>query len=147
MTRRRAAAVRWIVAALAGAVLVVEAKVDEGFDKRVSDWLGDGSEGKRDRLARLCALLGIAEADAGPLRYQLFHRTAAAILEARRYRASKAVMLVQSFCPDASGYGDYVAFGEQMGLTDLRRDEVSRALELRGVALRIGWVADRLSAN
>lgn len=80
------------------AVIAVEAKVTESFGPLVSEWIGEGGEGKEDRFQRLCALLGLDSGSVGDLRYQLFHRTAAAILEARRYRAKKAVMMVHSFC-------------------------------------------------
>jgi hypothetical protein len=83
------------------AALAVEGKVTESFDRLVREWLADGSEGKRQRLDKLCDLLGLRPGACGDLRYQFFHRTAAAIIEARRYRASKAILLIHSFCPNA----------------------------------------------
>ena len=85
------------------AVLGIEAKVDESFGPFVSEWLEGGSEGKSRRLAKLCALFQIIPAEVGHLRYQLFHRTAAAILEAKRFRSNTAILIVQSFCPKATG--------------------------------------------
>lgn len=124
------------------AVMGVEAKVDESFGPFVSEWLADGSEGKRARLSNLCALLGIDPADAGSLRYQLLHRTAAAILEARRYRAGLAIVMVQSFCPNATGHADYRAFFTQVGLSGLGVGELSSAKGLGGLTLRAGWAGD-----
>ncbi|WP_309622152.1 DUF6946 family protein [Novosphingobium sp.] len=79
------------------AVLGIEAKVDESFGPLVSEWLDGGSAGKTHRLARLCELFELNSTEVRDLRYQLFHRTAASILEAKRFRSDVAVLIVQSF--------------------------------------------------
>jgi hypothetical protein len=80
----------------------------QGYKGRtqVSDWLADGSTGKRKRLTGLCALLGLDQTSVMNLRYQLLHRTAAVLLEAKRYRTRKAALVIQSFCPNATGLED-----------------------------------------
>lgn len=123
-------------------VVAVEGKVTESFDKLVSEWLADGSGGKRQRLNALCQLLDLDPESVTDLRYQLFHRTAAAILEARRFRASKAILLVHSFCPNATGLGDYVEFGRRLGFEQLGRDHVSEPREVGGIELQLAWVSD-----
>jgi hypothetical protein len=128
------------------AVMGVEAKVNESFGPFVSEWIGDGSEGKARRLQMLCDLFGLDPDVVGHLRYQLFHRTAAAILEARRYRATKAVMLVQSFCPDATGLADYVAFFSAIGVRGAGRDQLSSQLNIGRVGFWTGWVSDECPA-
>src|SRR3954468_9397193 len=50
------------------AIIAVEGKVTESFDKIVSDWISDGSAGKRHRLDGLCRLLGLNPSDCGDLR-------------------------------------------------------------------------------
>jgi len=124
------------------AVMGVEAKVTESFGPLVSDWLGEGGVGKEDRLQRLCDLLGFDRSDVGDLRYQLFHRTAATILEARRYRAGKAIMLVHSFCGEATGLADYLAFFERMGVSGTGRDRMGGSVRAGGLQLWTGWVGD-----
>lgn len=124
------------------AVMGVEAKVTESFGPLVSEWIGDGSEGKEDRLQQLCNLLGFDRATVGDLRYQLFHRTAAAILEARRYRAAKAVMMVHSFCENATGLTDFVAFFDRMGMEGAGRDLLSKPAHVGGITLWNGWTSD-----
>ncbi|MFU8881858.1 MAG: DUF6946 family protein [Rhodobacterales bacterium] len=52
----------------------------------------------------------------GALRYQLFHRTAAAVTEARRFHRPVAAMIVQSFAPDHRWFADYAAFCALFGL-------------------------------
>ena len=123
-------------------VIAVEGKVTESFDKLVSEWLADGSDGKRQRLNGLCQLLGLDPDKVGSLRYQFFHRTAAAILEARRYRASKAILLIHSFCPKATGLGDYVEFGRSLGFESLHRDGISEPRDVGGIEVRLAWVSD-----
>lgn len=125
------------------AVMAVEAKVTESFGPLVSEWIGEGSEGKEDRLQRLCDLLGFQRAEVGDLRYQLFHRTAAAILEARRYRATKAVLMVHSFCDGATGLTDFVAFFGRMGVRGCARDNLSEPASVGGVTLWVGWTSDQ----
>lgn len=125
------------------AVMGVEAKVTESFGPLVSEWVGEGGEGKEDRLRRLCELLGLDRSNVGDLRYQLFHRTAAAILEARRYRANKAVLMVHSFCADATGLTDFLAFFGRMGVAGMERDMLSAPAQVGGVTLWVGWASDR----
>ena len=96
--------------------IAIEGKVDESFDKTVVDWLGsDPSPGKRKRLAYLCELLGITTEGALALRYQLLHRTASAIIEADRFKAEPAVMLVHSWALNLEGFADYSAFVTALG--------------------------------
>lgn len=123
-------------------IMAVEAKVAEGFDKPVSKWLGEGREGKADRLQGLCELLGFQRDNVGDLRYQLFHRTAAAILEARRYRANKAVLMVHSFCENATGLGDFTAFFERMGVHGCGKDALGGPVSVGGMSLWVGWTGD-----
>lgn len=125
------------------AVMAVEAKVTESFGPLVSEWIGDGSEGKEDRLRRLCGLLGLDRGSVGDLRYQLFHRTAAAILEARRYRGKKAVLMVHSFCDDATGLPDFLGFFERMGARGAGRDALSEPVVVGGLTLWVGWTSDQ----
>ncbi|MBK7686257.1 MAG: hypothetical protein IPJ25_09755 [Rhodocyclaceae bacterium] len=81
------------------ASMSVEAKSGEPFDKLVADWLRVRSDGsnKPQRLDSLRRTLGIVEENVDGIRYQLLHRTASPLLEAKRFRASIAIMIVQSF--------------------------------------------------
>jgi len=79
----------------------IEGKVDEPFGPTVEEWLVDASSGKQERLGYLAKLLGLSEPVAGDVRYQLFHRTASAVVEAQRFGASGAAMIVHSFSPNA----------------------------------------------
>jgi hypothetical protein len=126
-------------------VLAVEAKVDETFGPTVAEWLedkkGDGSK-KSVRLCMLCDLLGLDPTVAGDLRYQLLHRTASAVIEARRYRTTEAAMVVHSFCPKRSWFEDFRAFATAIGVDGASPGSVTAVKSCGGVNLRLGWASD-----
>jgi hypothetical protein len=123
-------------------IVGIEAKMDEGFDRTVREWLGDGNAGKRTRLTKLCDLLMLDPGLVGHLRYQLFHRTASCILEAGRYRARQAAMIVQSWSAQSDGFEDFAAFVEALGLERPKMDVLTAAIMLADVDLRFGWSAE-----
>ena len=92
------------------AVLAVEAKVTEPFGPLVCEWLKNDQHGKRQRLVGLCKLLELDISGVSELRYQLLHRTAAALLEAKRFKLSAAALVIHSFCPAATGLDDFRRF-------------------------------------
>ncbi len=124
------------------AILAVEAKAGEGFGDPTGQWL-DGSAGKRARLDGLCPMLGLTREAALPLRYQLLHRSASALIEARRYRASRAALLVHSFSGDEPGFADFAAFVAAVGFDGARPDTLLGPVDLEGTKLYAGWVQDR----
>lgn len=87
----------------------VEGKVDEPFGPTVGDWMRDASPGKVERLAYVCGLLGIADCPPD-VHYQLLHRAAAALIEAERFYATDAAMVVHSFSPQRRWFGAYERF-------------------------------------
>jgi len=123
-------------------VVAIEAKVDEGFDTTVDEWHARPSLGKDARLAKLCALFGLDQATVGTLRYQLLHRTASAVIEAKRYRAQQAAMIVQSWSARHDGYNDYARFLVAIGMTDIEPGRFYGPLMVDGVALSAGWSAE-----
>ena len=120
--------------------VAVEAKVDEPFGPTIAEWLGpDPGTNKTLRLSTICSWLGLTD-PAPDLRYQLFHRTAAAIAEARRFRRPVAAMIVQSFSPTRRWFDDFHAFAAALGLPAAPDTAASRALPC-GLALRLGWAS------
>lgn len=124
------------------AVMGVEAKVSETFGPLVSEWIESGSMGKNERLDRLCGLFGIDRETAQPLRYQLFHRTAAAIYEAKRYRSECAIMMVHSFCENATGLSDFTRFFETIGVEGVGHNRLSKPRKFADTVLWAGWTSD-----
>ena len=78
------------------------------------------------------------------LRYQLIHRTASAIIEAKRFNASHAVMLVHSFSQSDECFQDYADFVSLFGGVV----SVNRLVSVgaRGtVSLHFAWVRGNAS--
>ncbi|NOQ51312.1 MAG: hypothetical protein GQ578_03690 [Desulfuromonadaceae bacterium] len=119
--------------------IAIEGKVSEPFGPTVSEWIAGGSSGKHERLGFLKEVLGIAGEIDPAVRYQLLHRTASAIIEAKRFNATKAVMVVHSFSQTSEWFEDYMSFLKLFGV-------VAQVGELVGVGVRdgielyLGWV-------
>jgi hypothetical protein len=121
-------------------IIAVEGKVEESFAEPVRQW--NDSPGKRARLEGLCASLGLGPTCVDNLRYQLLHRTASAIYEARRYRCHHAIMLVHSFSPGHRGFDDFAAFSHVMDMPIDKPGHCSPPKLCEGVSLRLAWVSD-----
>lgn len=119
------------------AALAVEGKVNEEFGPTVE---AKQREGAAHRLAYLHDLLRILPSCSARLRYQLLHRTAAAILLARRFFAPVAVLVVHSSSADHRWYSDFEAFAAALGVQTTRGSLA--AVGVRGeVQLFIGWAS------
>ena len=130
----------WVLARSQGQLIsiAVEGKVSEPFGPTIQEWRADSSPGKTERLQYLLSLL---ELDSVPdaTRYQLLHRTASAIIEAQRFNAPHAVMLVHSFSQSSEWFEDYAAFAELLGGSASEGCAIpvgSRS----GVSLSLAWV-------
>lgn len=119
--------------------IAVEGKVEEPFGPSLGEWLAEASPGKLSRLAYLKELLSLSSDLNSAVRYQLLHRTASAVIEAKRFLAPQAVMLVHSFSPTQQWFADYAAFASLLGV----KAEPNRLHSVgprSGVDLYIGWV-------
>ncbi|MBR0792155.1 hypothetical protein JQ631_23980 [Bradyrhizobium manausense] len=109
----------------------VEGKVNETFGPLIKDWFAEPSPGKQQRLKFLCDLIGVRCPPPDNLHYQLFHRTASAILEAERFKTDDAAMIVHSFSPENKWFDAYAAFVQLFGI-------IARPGELAGKPMRDG---------
>ncbi len=130
------------------AVIAVEGKAQEPFGEPVGDWRAQAGTGRRERLAFLLETLELHDDDGlAHVRYQLLHRTVAAIIEARRFGARHAVMLVHSFTtPTVSPrtdawYEDFADFAALFGAS-VEKGTVATVRQLADVTLHLGWVSD-----
>jgi hypothetical protein len=134
------------------AAIAIEGKVAEPFGPLVRDWLTSNrsrtegaskcapSKGKRTRLDFLASSLGLHPDDLADLRYQLVHRSVSALIEARRFSAEYAVMLVHSFSEAADGFGDYESFARALHSDPPpARDQLTRAQVPGNIPLYLGW--------
>ncbi len=117
--------------------LAVEAKVNEPFGPTLADWLTPATPGKTQRLASICELLGL-DSPPSTIRYQLLHRTAAAVIEAQRFGTDRAAMIVQSFAQDHRWFADFEAFASLFGKAPAGGEARSAPLPC-GRALTLGW--------
>lgn len=123
--------------------IAVEGKVAEPFGETVVQWKSKDSEGKRKRLKFLREELQLEKIQIDHIRYQLLHRTVSAILEAKKFNAENALMLVHSFNKSdewIEGFEDYRNFLALYGLKDVQPDSILFAKSIDGVDLYFGWV-------
>ncbi len=120
--------------------IMVEGKVLESFGETIADWKSEYSKGKETRLKFLLDKLQLGEGQIDHIRYQLLHRTASAIIEAEKFNAQNALMLVHSFSKDNNGFDDYCQFLALLGIEG-KVDSLVRAKEkVHGINLYFGWV-------
>lgn len=119
--------------------LTVEGKVSESFGKTLGEWKTELTPGKNERLAFIRQTLGIAGEIPLTVRYQLLHRTASAIIEAGRFSARSAVMIVHSFNQTDLCFEDYEAFLGMFGVTEAAVGRLYLLTETQGVTVFSGW--------
>ncbi len=120
--------------------IMVEGKVSEPFDKTVAEWKLKNGGGKETRLSFLCDELQLEREQIDHIRYQLLHRTASAIIEARRFTAQNALMLVHSFSQSNEWFDDYRQFLALFGLKGIKPDSLVFAKNVNGIDLYFSWV-------
>jgi hypothetical protein len=131
----------WVLAkATSGLVsIAVEGKVDEPFDVTLGEWRAVKSKGRASRLEFLTKTLALTDPLPSSLRYQLLHRAASAVIEAQRFGAAHAVMLVHSFSRDRLWFDDFAAFCSLFGLSP-RVGQLVSASASGNIPLHLGWV-------
>ena len=119
--------------------LCIEGKVEEPFGEVIAKWGPESSPGKRKRFDYLVNLLGLGAADLSQVYYQLLHRTASAVIEAKRFHTDTAVMLVHSFSQSHSWFSEFRKFAALFGV-DAELNRIYSCGQRSGVELHIGWV-------
>jgi len=121
---------------------MVEGKAREDFDEMLINWKKRTSpQGVNARLADIAEHIGLTAQIPDHIRYQLLHRTASAVIEARRFHAPYAAIIVQSFVTDdiENHYNDFCEFLRLYSKEAIK----GRLLELtkdRGCRLFAAWV-------
>jgi hypothetical protein len=125
--------------------LSIEGKVDENFDYPVGEWVVSKTEARKDRFKWLLKKLQLQgdEISHAKQRYQLFHRTASAILMAEKLHTDTAIMIVHSFGSTNDHFEDYEAFVKLFGILNPKRDQLYQVPKLISrIKLYLGWVSD-----
>jgi hypothetical protein len=118
--------------------VTIEGKVNEPFDKPVHEWLKNASPGKIQRLQYICQMLGLTQPLPDHISYQLLHRTASAVIEARRFKTDYAAMIVHSFSPTHMWFDAFTRFTQLFG----KNAEQGVLIETQGSTappLLVGW--------
>ncbi|MFC1961204.1 DUF6946 family protein [Chloroflexota bacterium] len=118
--------------------MAVEGKVQEPFGPTLADWDASSSPGKQERLAFLQDTLGLPGNLPDEVRYQLLHRTASAVIEAKRFNASTAMMIVHSFSQEDHWFEEYQYFLSLFG-QEARVGQLVKLNEIDGITLYTGW--------
>jgi hypothetical protein len=119
--------------------IAIEGKVSEPFGDTVTKWLKHQTPGRIKRLEFLCTELGIGMANVSNIRYQLLHRTASAILEAKKFNAYNALMLVNSFSQTDEWFENYALFAALFGI-DAKINKIHSVAKIDTIQLYLGWV-------
>jgi hypothetical protein len=117
----------------------IEGKVEEPFDKVMREWKANASRGKQIRLKYLADVLGITVPIPDNIYYQLLHRTASAVIEAERFGATQAAMLVHSFSPTNRWFEAFKAFADIFNASA----EIGKLVTVKArnnIPLHLAWV-------
>jgi uncharacterized protein DUF6946 len=122
--------------------LTVEAKASESFgDEILERWLvaGETEESISNRKKRWEYIRShLPKSDFFPqVRYQMLHRCAASVMEAKRFGFLHAAFVVQAFNTPAKSFQDYVLFCEALQVPAARGGMAMTSME--GISLSIGW--------
>jgi hypothetical protein len=129
----------WLLARARGGLLsvVIEAIGTEGFDPAVRDQKDE--TGTPELWGALCRFLEIEQSSDAPVRSRLLHRTATALLEARRFFARGAAVIVHSFSQGCEGFGDFQHFVRVMGGRLERPGQLVSVAPREGIEMFFGW--------
>ena len=119
--------------------IAIEGKVSESFDKSVGKWFSKPTPGKIERLTYLCGLLQLQREQVDHIRYQLLHRSASALIEAERFGAGDAIMLVHSFSQSFEHFDDYSNFAALYGI-EAKPNHIGHATKINDLDFYLGWV-------
>ena len=123
--------------------ITVEGKVDEPFDMAVADWQMTDMGNKQTRLKFLSDELERTKADIEQIRCRFLRKVASALLEAKRFNAPNALMLVHSFSryegSDSRSFQDYCDFVSTFGKQG-RMNSVVFLKNVNGIDLYLAWV-------
>lgn len=125
--------------------MTVEGKAREDFDVTIGVWKKrrtPKSKGINERLKPLLEITGLINTPTiDQVRYQLLHRMASAIIEAKKFHAQNAIMLIQSFVEEdrENHYEDFENFIKCYGKIS-EKEKLIYLGDLEKIKLYAGWV-------
>jgi uncharacterized protein DUF6946 len=129
--------------------LTVEAKAREAFgDEILKNWLvaGGTEDSKSNREIRWDYVQShLPKSDSfHQVRYQILHRCAASVIEAKRLGLQHAAFIVQAFNTPEESFQSYAAFCQALQIPAKRGGMAPTSVD--GISLSVGW-ADCLPAT
>lgn len=133
----------WVLARCdAGLIsIAVEPKGAEPFGPKLGDWRVSASAGKHVGLKYLGSVLGLSLPLPDDVPYQLLERSASAVMEAKRFFAGYAVLLVHSLGSEENGFADFARFVSLFG-AEARVNRIIQAEIRCSMPLYFAWVND-----
>lgn len=132
--------------------LSIEAKAREAFgNNTLGDWLEAGAtpEAQENRQVRWTFLLQqLPETPNGsyfPVKYQLLHRCASAVIEARRFGLKHAAFIIQAFNTPDYRFLEFATFCQSIGLEAARGG--IQTTNVGEIELAIGWADCPLASD
>jgi hypothetical protein len=122
--------------------IVVEGKANEAFGPTVSQWREEASTGKQERIAYISKTLQLDNKSIDTIRYQLLHRAASAIIEARRFGGRIALLLVHAFADSPESYADFTSFLSLYGVS-AQKNSILGPANLVATELHFCWLQDK----
>jgi len=119
--------------------ITIEGKVSEPFGETLGEWKVKASNGKIERLAFIKEQLALTDELPPNIRYQLLHRTVSAVIEANRFNASSAAMIVHSFNQNDLWFDDYQNFLALFGVQAIEPGRLFYLTVIQGIKLYSGW--------
>jgi hypothetical protein len=130
--------------------LTVEAKAKETFGNQcVEEWLKGTSErskaNRAERFKHICEHLPPSDGF-GPVRYQMLHRCAASVIEAKRLDLSHVAFVVQAFNTPENSFQDYTVFCRALKVAPTL-GTIVRTTALEGISVSFGWADCRTATD
>jgi hypothetical protein len=130
--------------------LTVEAKANETFgDDILENWLVAGGtqasiDNRKLRFDYIRSHLPSSDSFL-PVRYQLLHRCAASVIEAKRFGFQHAAFVVQAFNTPSDGFEEYSVFCRALSIPAKRGFLVTASVG--DISLGIGWADCRFATD
>lgn len=120
--------------------LAVEGKVNETLGSTIGEWHNQ-SPNRETRLSGILDVIGLPRTIPNTIRYQLLHRMASPVIEARKtFRVEHAVMIIHSFSAVDAHFADFAAFLELYGIQSPEIGQLYTLRSVDGIKLYAGWV-------
>jgi hypothetical protein len=140
-----------VVKTSAGMVsLTVEAKANEAFGGEIlENWLAagktKGAKGSRQlRFEYIRSHLPVSDSFSS-VRYQILHRCAASVIEAKRLGFQHAAFVVQAFNAPAESFQNYVTFCRAINVAAARGQMAATYVD--NISLSVGWADCRFASD